>query len=407
MTSEYDRRTFFLCWLVTYLGQAYLSMFFLYPVALQRQGIPLALSGWLMSIFSVGSMLMRPAGSILNERLGVRKSLLYASVFLFCCSMPLLFFRSFNALLVARGLMGLFYGVVMLAVTTYQALSIPEERRGSLYAWIAVAYVLPQLSIVPLSEFLISSISVQAFLALAPAVAAATFLISKNLPKLKNFSKESKVNSESGSQENSLSPDQDSKGAFPASSQQWGSWGEMVRVKGFWPLVLTLLTWSFVNTSTLQYMPAFIRSRGLIASSFVAANAGVSLSLRLFATRFMDLIDRRTGAALAITLMGAVVVGTRFAFSNHSFFLLGLIYGLGMGLGFPMILALMPDVFPERLRPKGIAIGTLLMESGFIFTPFIISYGGGFFGLGNVMAFIGVTALAGGFFLSLHVWRKA
>ena len=80
MTSEYDRRTFFLCWLVTYLGQAYLSMFFLYPVALQRQGIPLALSVWLMSIFSVGSMLMRPAGSILNERLGVRKSLLYASV---------------------------------------------------------------------------------------------------------------------------------------------------------------------------------------------------------------------------------------------------------------------------------------------------------------------------------------
>ena len=71
-----------------------------------------------------------------------------------------------------------------------------------------------------------------------------------------------------------------------------------------------------------------------------------------------------------------------------------------------MILALMPDVFPERLRPRR-AIGTLLMESGFIFTPFIISYGGGFFGLGNVMAFIGVTALAGGFFLSLHVWRKA
>ena len=150
--------------------------------------------------------------------------------------------------------MGLFYGVVMLAVTTYQALSIPEERRGSLYAWIAVAYVLPQLSIVPLSEFLISSISVQAFLALAPAVAAATFLISKKLPKLKNFSKESKVNSESVLRKTAFRQTR-FKGGNSAFSQQWAA-GER-SVKGFWLLFYTFN--GLFNTSHTVYA-GFIRS---------------------------------------------------------------------------------------------------------------------------------------------------
>ena len=69
MTSEYDRRPFFCA--ARYLSwQAYLSMFFFVSCSLAAAGDPLALSGWLMSIFSVGSMLMRPAGSILNESSG-------------------------------------------------------------------------------------------------------------------------------------------------------------------------------------------------------------------------------------------------------------------------------------------------------------------------------------------------
>jgi MFS family permease len=395
VTTTLDRRTFWLCWLVTYLGQAYVSMFFMYPVALQQQGISLALTGWLMSIFSVASTLIRPVGSLMSERIGVRKSLLFASLLLFVCSLPFLFFNSFSSLMVIRGSVGLFYGIVMVAVTTYQALSIPSERRGSLYAWIAIAYVLPQLSVLPLSEFFLSKVGTFAFLTLAPIIAIATFAVSKQLPRLKDLKKESKETEDTYLTQSSSEQE-----------ENWGSWKEMFYVPGFWPLVLTLLSWSFLNSSTLQYMPAFIRSRGLIASSFMAANAGVALLLRLFAIRLMDKLDRKIGSGFTIALMGAIVIVTRFASSNHSFFLLGAIYGLGMGIGFPMILALMPDIFPERLRPKGVAAGTLLIEFGFIFTPFLMSYGGSIFGLGNMLAFMGCIGCAGGLFLSLFVWRK-
>lgn len=395
MTTTLDRRTFWLCWLVTYLGQAYVSMFFMYPVALQQQGISLALTGWLMSIFSVASTLIRPVGSLMSERIGVRKSLLFASLLLFVCSLPFLFFNSFSSLMVIRGSVGLFYGIVMVAVTTYQALSIPSERRGSLYAWIAIAYVLPQLSVLPLSEFFLSKVGTFAFLTLAPIIAIATFAVSKQLPRLKDLKKESKETEDTYLTQSSSEQE-----------ENWGSWKEMFYVPGFWPLMLTLLSWSFLNSSTLQYMPAFIRSRGLIASSFMAANAGVALLLRLFAIRLMDKLDRKIGSGFTIALMGAIVIVTRFASSNHSFFLLGAIYGLGMGIGFPMILALMPDIFPERLRPKGVATGTLLIEFGFIFTPFLMSYGGSIFGLGNMLAFMGCIGCAGGLFLSLFVWRK-
>lgn len=393
MASQLDRRTFRLCWLVTYFSQTFVSMFFLYPVAIQQQGFPFILTGWLMSIFSVTSTLVRPFSGIITERIGVRKSLLIASIFLFASSLPLLWVQSFSGLMILRACMGFFYGIVMVAITTYQALSIPADRRGRLYAWIAIAYVLPLVTILPIAEFSLSRMGTSFYLILAPLLVLALIFSTKYLPRLAEL--------EHSAEDDSPFPHNRNQ------AQQWGSWKEMFSVPGFWPLMATLLTWSLVNSSTLQYMPSLIHSRGMIASAFMMTNAAVSLFLRFLATGIMDRIDRTLIGSLSIALMGAVVVGAKVAFSNQAFCFLGAIYGIGMGMGFPVMLALMPDIFPRHLQPKGVAAGTLLMEGGFIITPFIMSYGGFLWGLENVLALMGAFGCANGLFLAFKGWRRS
>jgi MFS family permease len=95
--------------------------------------------------------------------------------------------------------------------------------------------------------------------------------------------------------------------------------------------------------------------------------------------------------------MGMVLFLLRWADSHTAFAFGGLVYGTFMGIGFPIILALAPDIFPPHLIPKGVSTGMLFMDAGFIIAPVFAGYLGQGFGLGVVFSIIGAGATMIGF----------
>ena len=377
-----DRRTFLYSLLVTFFINAFLTLFFLFPAALQRQAMPLSLIGWVMGVGSVGALLSRPIGSTMTETLGLIRSLLVLCLGLIVVSIPLIWARTFWPLFFLRAGGGFLFGMAVVTLTTYQAFAIPVKQRGSTFAWIGIAYVAPQLVVLPLAEWFVTRGRIDLYMGLAPLFALLTFLFALALPP---------------------PPAAADKDRSPAAPQEtpWGSWADILVIPGFWALVLATFTFAMLNGTTLQYLPAFIKDQGLIASSFLVVNSATALTVRLFAYRLMDRLNRPRAIGLILTGMGTALFLLHWADSHAAFIAGGLLYGMFMGIGFPIILALAPDIFPPRLMPKGVSISMLAMDAGFVLAPIFAGYLGQRFGLGLVFTAVGAGAVLSGLAVTL------
>ena len=374
------RKSFWISMAVIFLTQAYLAVFLLYPSVLRIQGFSLGISGWLMGAFNFFSTLGRPLGARATERLGIRNTLLWTSGLVALFSIPLAFTENPWLLLTLRGTCGAFWGISIVAISSYQGLSIPEEKRGSAYAWVAVAYVLPQITLFPLLDWFVSSNMLVAYFLAAAAVEAAIVLVAFPLPPLDH--------------------------ALPvAERKEWGSWRELPALPGFRVGLSTMFIFAFVNASTLQYLPTLLSMKGFPASIFIVPNAATAILLRLATFRIMDKINRKLLIGPVLAAMGLVLAFLPFAPGQGWYIAGGIIYGINMGMCFPIILALMPDIFPDHLRPKGISLCFFAIDLGFILSPFFLGYGGQIIGLGNILTVTGILGLIGGTFL-FFAWRR-
>ena len=365
--------------LATYLVQAYVAVFFLYPVALRQEGISLAMVGGLLGAYFGATTLGRPLGGLLVERLGVRWALILAGGGLVLATTPMLWVRAVGPLLFLRGGMGLFYGVAMVAVTAYQTAAIPAAVRGKVFAWIGVAYVLPQITVMPLGDFFLTRGWTWEYLALAPALALGCLLASM-------FSSDLPV-------------------ASGPRHREWGSWRELFRVKPFFFVLGSVAVFGLVNSSTLQYLGAAAAEKGLSPSAFFVANATSALAMRLLGSRVLDRFPRGVLSGIMSALMGSVLSLLPLVESNLWLGCLGLLYGVGMGFGFPVQLALAPDFVPWRLLPKGVAGSFFVMDLAWIVTTVGAALLGTRWGVEETLAGVGGFGLVGGLLVTWMAMR--
>lgn len=278
------KKSFRISMAVIFLTQAFLAVFMLYPSVLRDQGFSLGLSGWLMSIFNICSTLGRPLGAMTTERLGIRTTLLWTSGLVAVFTLPLAFTERPLLLLSLRGIGGVFWGISMVAISSYQGISIPAGRRGSAYAWIAVAYVFPQVTLFPLADWFASSGMLTAYFLLAVAVEAAIVVVAAPLPPVRRADGEKEA------------------------PKEWGKWSELPSLPGFRAVLATMFLFAFVNASTLQFLPAFLAARGFPASVFIVPNALTAVALRLVAYRIMDRINRQRTIGIVIAAMGFYII---------------------------------------------------------------------------------------------------
>lgn len=365
---------------VIFLTQSFFALYILYPTVLKDQGFSLGFTGFLMSVFNICSTLGRPFGARFTERIGTRKSLAWTSGIVAGISVLPAFTENPLLLLAIRGMSGAFWGISMVAITSYQGLAIPEEERGGAYSWISVAYILPQVTVFPLADWFVSAGRLPAFFLLGAVVEAAIVGAVIPLPPVRE--PEARKNE-------------------PA----WGAWRELPGVPGFMPVLCTMVLFTFVNASTLQYLPVCLSERGYPASVFIVPNALAAVIFRLVAFRVMDRIRRREAIGPVIASLGLVLAFLPFLPGRGWYAGAGLAYGVVLGMCFPILLALMPDVFPEHLRPKGISLCLFAMDLGFILSPFFQGYGGEIFSLSVMLSVTGILGAAGGVLLHAS-WRR-
>lgn len=335
----------------TLMLNSYLSMFLVYPIYLKIVGINPLQIGILMGLFYIANMIVRPIGSTILEHLSMKKASFLAFLLLLVSSIGLTLSLSPKAIALWRLLGGLGYGIGTVSLTAYQSLIVPSRIRGSSFAWISVCYVSPQLLFVPIASYFIKIGYHTAYLSMFLIFSALFMLSSLFLSEIKYISLE---------ENNSHTP------------TAWGTYKELLRTKGIFVYIVSIITFSIVNGTILMYATSLLYEKGLNPSLFLSINASVALFIRIVCNKLLNRLNRYRWLGLSLLLMVVSTFLMGYSSKNLHFILLSITYGSGMAISFPFLLAIASDITPLNLRPKASAIAWIMMDLGYVLAPMII-----------------------------------
>ena len=115
----------------------------------------------------------------------------------------------------------------------------------------------------------------------------------------------------------------------------------------------------------------------------------MGLLIRVGGRKILDVLPRRQIAAPAIALTSLGLFGASFANGNLAYALCGILFGVAMGLGFPLHMALIGDVAEPHLRARVAALVWFSMGACFFVVPILLGNLAG--PLGTLGAFRALT----------------
>ncbi len=347
------KREFKLSLLTTFMLTSFVAMYFIYPVYLEKIGVSAKYIGFIMSVFSVSTLVARPFGSFFIENLGIKKAVSLAFFFVFISCMGLLFASKPFYLLLFRFIAGLGFGVGGVSLMAYQSLIIPKGVRGGSFAWISVSYVLPQLVFLPVADFFISS-DKYIFYKLMFLVFGVLFFVFGVLLREINY-KNLILDSE-------------------VADVKWGSYKDLLKYRGIFTYCVACFVFAVVNGNILMYSSSLASEKGLVASLFLSVNALVALAVRIFGNKILNRLNRFKWVGITLLVMAVSKLFLSYASSNLYLVVCALFYGVGMAISFPFLLAIASDLVPVNLRPKASTLTWFIMDVGWILGPVIVGH---------------------------------
>jgi predicted MFS family arabinose efflux permease len=366
---------------ITWAIYSYSNVFFLFSPYLALMGLSSESAGVLVGAFYAATSLIRPVSGRIVERAGMRRTLVVSS--LLCLGAAFFKFAavSFWPLLLIRLAMGGAYGVFIVALTTYQALVIPEEIRGAAFALVTLGSLSCLFTVVPLADWLLRNRLPSLFLALPLCMAALCAVLSCRLPPLP-------------------------EGLAPRDKADWGTWGELYRDTPFWRIVTSCFLFGLCDASIVS-LPALILSMGLKTTSFVVASGLGALTMRTLGRKFFNRHPRYVFAGPSLTVMAFFLYLAAAAGSDLRLAACGLFYGAGMGYGFPAHLALVGDLAPARLRAKSSALVHFCYDASWFVLPVYIGFAAARLGAMGAFRLMALASVAFGLGVTVMWGRYA
>lgn len=306
--------------------------------------------GWLMGSFYVSSF-VRPFVGWFTDAAGFRRVLLVSGVLAAVSGVGILVTdpRSLVLLTGLRILTGIAYSLYAVALTAYQSLALAEEGQGAGLSVITSTTNLPFLLVVPACEALLSAGFLKTYLLMPVLLALGTCAIAIRLPQV-----------------DSLRPARRGSSVKTASVLA----NPQIRM-----LLVSITLFCSVDAGLLS-LAALGREKGISVSAFFAASAVSSLAIRFFGRSLADRLPRvRTSwmsAAAAAVVMAACAlpaVGGDLAFGAC-----GALYGLFIGLGYPLLLALITDVAAPEERSRVTSLFWFFMGLSYLGMPVVTGY---------------------------------
>ena len=306
--------------------------------------------GWLMGSFYISSF-VRPFVGWLTDRAGFRRVLLASGALAAVSGLGILVTnpRSLVLLTLLRVLTGIAYSLFAVALTAYQSLVLDGEGQGAGLSVITSTNNLPFLLVVPACEALLSAGFLKAYLAMPVLMALATCVLALRLPQVdlhRSARRESQVKTAS-----------------------------VLAKRGVRMLLVLISLFCAVDAGLLS-LAALGREKGLSVSAFFAASAVTSLLVRFFGRFLVDRLPRvRTSwltpavSALLLAACALPAVGSDLAFGAC-----GALYGVFIGLGYPVFLALIADVSAPEERSRVTSLFWFVMGLSYLAMPVVTGY---------------------------------
>lgn len=374
-----QKRQVFILFVAFYSAYCFSNLYYFLNYSLTLSGISPQQTGMILSAFFLSMLLYRPFTGPVIELLGIRATLAVAGLFMVIGgSLLAVANSSIGVLLAGRILGGLGFSSFVVGVVSYQAIAIPQEKRGFSFSLVTVGSILPIATLVPLTEWLISKDTGTLFLWIAPAIGLACLLVgrfveSAEFRQVKRFSR-------------------------------WGSYADLLKVPGYKTLFLFQLYLSFSEALSLS-MPNFATESGFSVSLFMIPAATASILFRLAGSRLMERIPRVLLVPPAAVLIALGFFLTGLWPQTTSFALGGFLFGLGMGAGFPTHLSLIGDLLPKELRPKGTAALFFAGDVSWTVSPLLVGLVKPFLHNRGVFLFFPFFALMAISATILFLWR--
>ena len=353
------------------------NVYFVFGPFYSESGASPRAVGLFLSIFYMAMIICRPLGSWTMERLGIRRALIGSSLISAAAAAGIALSLSDPAILLFfRAISGISASVFIVATIAYQSMILDARTRGIGFALFTTGSMLPMATIVPLSEFLLKWGYTNYYLWLPVLVALICLAISLKVRDIVAETKDKPV---------------------------WGTYKNMLCCPGVKTLYITAFLMSLADGATLC-AAALADDRGVPVSWFMISVAVAAVIIRTVGFRTMNNIPRILLAAPAAGLMGLSLFCLSFSSSWISFVLFGLIFGFGIGAGFPTDLSIIGDLLSIEYHPKATGSLLLAIDMGWVITPLIFGFISPLLGASGAFRLIGIFVLAGSLAMQLFCW---
>ncbi|MCL2010141.1 MAG: MFS transporter [Synergistaceae bacterium] len=352
-------------------------VYLIYGNLLQSYEISHEATGWILGVYFLAAMLVRPLGGWLLENFGIRRTLVWSGMLSFIGCSLFFFKQSVFPLFIGRAISGAGFGIYTTGLFSHQALCVSEKMRGAMFSLLVVGGILPISTVTPLGEWLLLGSRETLYLAIGPALSAACCFL--------------------GGRVNVAAAGETRGGG----EKSWGTYGVLFSSRPFLFLVFTGTTIALVDAFIVN-ISLLALEKGLAASYFLVSLSISAVVVRLAGSPLQNTLPRVALLAPCGILMSCSMILASFFPASGVFVAAGILFGVGIGAGWPMYHALIGDLLDPPLFPKGTATALLLYDAGYFVTPLTVGYFLPRFGTSGT--FMAISLAAGGALVFIEVF---
>ncbi|OZI24724.1 MFS transporter [Bordetella genomosp. 7] len=339
-------------------------------------GASVAMSGLIVALIGIGSLVSNIPAAIITSRHGERRSMVGAAALSVLALLLCIF--AVHAAMLAAGvfLIGMASSVFLLARQSYMIDAVPVHMRARALSTLAGTMRIGVFVGPFAGAALIHFMGLQGAYWVAVAAMAGAGMIARYAPD--------------------MTPVEQRGTATPAKPRVLDVARAHRRV--FLTLGLGILLVSAVRASRQVVIPLWADHLGIGAAAtsvIYGLVAAIDMSVFYPAGTLMDKRGRLWVALPCTLLMGIALIGTSFTTGVLGFVVISMMLGMGNGIGSGIVMTLGADSAPKTGRTEFLGIWRLVADLGSSLGPVILSAVAALVSLGAAVAAMGMLGLAG------------
>ncbi len=346
-----DKKKILLLAVSFFLVFGYSNISCLLPLYYIHYGFSVFLSGLLVSSYYIAALLFRlPLASFLIQH-GFRKTFVIGGALTVIGSLWMIFAGgSFICAFSARFMLGAGSAFTQIALSTYQSMTFEGSKRGLAFSLIMAGGLAPMMTVLPFCDWLLSQHYYDIYIVVPLFLSVGAALLTVILIKTNDVHLDSSL----------------------VSHNPYKGLMQCFRVPALTLGLFSILLFSVVDAAATFISPV-TESFGIMASYFLSTNAAIGVFIRLFFCKVLDKYPRRILSAPLIAVMSLTIIFATISPSKWTLIVLGIIFGICMGFGFPLHLALVADYAPKNLQAQAASLMWFLYAMDFAMVPMVTS----------------------------------